>query len=574
MPFDTMTLAAVTDEVRAALLGGRIQRIIQPSAASVSVSIFSGGEERWLVLSADAQYGRVQLSSTRLAKAFDTPSPFVMLLRKHLSGARLTAVEQAHGERSLTLVCHRADQDLRLVAEVMGRHSNVILVAHSDLMLGALKIVSSRLSRVRPIKPGVAFHPPPPHGRDISLYPPGARVDPCADPRTVRAVLSGLPAGTPVRAALLGLLPGCGPFLADQIALQAGVLPNAPLEQDRVECVVEASGQLYRLYETRDWRPHTFVNARQQPDFAAFLPLGMADVRESPSMSLAIEHSWGQRESRDTLQASRGALLTDIERARQGVARKLESLREGLEAAQHADTLKERGQLLLAYQHSVLPGSSELSIPELDVTVPFDATLSPVENAERLFRRYRKLRDARHKLPALLVGAEREAQRLDDVAVFARLATSEADVRELRRDLTPRSAEPTVKKRRRDTPKRPARYSYDGYEALVGQNARENEELTFHLARRDDLWLHARERTGAHVVLRRSNGDDPPDHVVHAAAGLAAYFSEGRSDSRVDVDLTLARDVRKISGGPPGRVSYRSSRTVRVEPSLDPWQRT
>ncbi|HEX6506425.1 MAG TPA: NFACT RNA binding domain-containing protein, partial [Chloroflexota bacterium] len=240
-----------------------------------------------------------------------------------------------------------------------------------------------------------------------------------------------------------------------------------------------------------------------------------------------------------------------------------------LAAAADAEQVMENGQLILSYQHTVQPRATELAIPELGRTIPLDVALSPAENADRAFHRYRKLRDARVRIPTLLEAAEAEVARLEDIAAFTRLAGSEGELRELERAIAP-SRERAAPGRRREKRRGPVRYRYDGHTAIVGRNAAENEEVTFRLARREDTWLHARGRTGAHVILQTPE-ELPTDAVIEAAARLAAYFSEGRSDAAVDVDVTRARDVRKIAGGPPGRVTYRNERTLRVQPQISGW---
>jgi predicted ribosome quality control (RQC) complex YloA/Tae2 family protein len=171
----------------------------------------------------------------------------------------------------------------------------------------------------------------------------------------------------------------------------------------------------------------------------------------------------------------------------------------------------------------------------------------------------------------MIAEAEAEAARLADLAVFARLATVEADLRALRSTIHPERTQAQSKKPKRDKRRGPARFRHDGYTVLVGRNAQENEEVTFRLAGRDDVWLHVRERTGAHVAVQGGRGSVPPE-VVESAARLAAYFSEARSESRVDVDVTAVRNVRKIPGGPPGRVTYRNFQTLRVEPGIEDWE--
>jgi predicted ribosome quality control (RQC) complex YloA/Tae2 family protein len=200
--------------------------------------------------------------------------------------------------------------------------------------------------------------------------------------------------------------------------------------------------------------------------------------------------------------------------------------------------------------------------------IPLDPRLGAVENAERYFRRYRKLRDARRRIPPLLLEARTELDRLQEIDTFVALAETEADLQAVRRELEPE--EPKKKQAHPEKRGGRKRYTWEGYSALVGRTARENEEVTFRLAARDDLWLHARGRAGAHVVLRGPG--EPGQDVVHAAAGLAGYFSSGRSDTAVDVDVARVRDVRKVAGGPPGKVTYRNFRTVRVPPSLGQWR--
>jgi predicted ribosome quality control (RQC) complex YloA/Tae2 family protein len=284
-------------------------------------------------------------------------------------------------------------------------------------------------------------------------------------------------------------------------------------------------------------------------------------------MSEAVEQVLGGAENRDPLSAPRSTLVREVERARRAAERRVTSMREGLQASAEAGEARTRGQLILAYSHAIEPGAAILSIPDMGMEIPLDPALPPQGNAERAFRRYTKLRDAAVRLPGLIAEAEQEAARLADLEVFARLADTEGALRDLQREIAgDRGERPARKPAKRG----PLRYRRGTFEAMVGRNARENEEVTFRLAGKDDLWLHARERTGAHVVLRQ--GLSAPDEVVAAAAALAGYYSESRSDSRVPVDIAPPRMVRKIPGGPPGRVSYRNERTLVVEPTVDGWE--
>lgn len=569
MPFDTLTMAAISDELRDAALGGQVQRIIQPSAPSLSLAVYAGGTLHWLVLSTDARHARVHLASERMAKGFATPSAFTMLLRKYLEGSRVMDLRQQPYERVLQLTCGAPDHRVTLVAEIMGKHSNVILLDTDETILGALKIVPPRQSRVRPIVPGGRYTPPPARERDEELFGTGERVDPSMSPNVFMQLLDRAPARTPLKHALMGLLPGAGSFLVQEIAARAGVDPDATLLEVPLDRVRSGGAEIYALYRSRNWAPCTFTDERGRSDFAPFIPVREQDPVVVASMSAAVEARMGRDESRDALGVTRRAIQDPVERALNAAQHRVSSLYEGLMAAEEAETSMQRGQLILAYQYLLSPRAELLEIPELEVKIQLDPELSPSKNAEKAFRRYRKLRDARSRIPELLQGAEMEVGRLEDLAAFVRLAESEGELRELGRSLE-RPGDERKAPRKREKRRGPARYEMGGNSLIVGRNARENEEVTFRLARREDLWLHARQRTGAHVILHVGE-ETPSDEILHAAAGVAAYFSEGRNDTAVDVDVARVRDVRKIPGGPPGRVTYRGESTVRTAPGLGEW---
>ncbi|MGH2444055.1 MAG: Rqc2 family fibronectin-binding protein [Chloroflexota bacterium] len=557
-------MAAVVDDL-APLAGGQVQKIIQSSAASVALSVYANRCQTWIVLSSDPTYARVNLSSQPLAKAFATPSSFVMLLRKHIEGTRIARVQQVPTERILTIDCGPTDFRVQLVAEIMGKHSNIMLIDQNKKILGAVKMVPPRLSRVRPILPGHAYVPPPVRPRDDTFFPAGPRIDPIASPAQFSGLLHGA-SGATVSRALMGSLLACSPLLVQQIAVRAGLEPEQALAGTDIDSLSAAVNAVYGLFRSRQWQPCTFTNARGRPDFAAYLPVGMEHVQAAESMSSAIESCMSAGESRDALAVIRNELASEIQRAQQAIERRVNALQHGLESAGTAHEVMDRGRLMLAYQWAIEPNSDVLNIPELDAHIPLDPRLSGAENAEKTFRRYRKLRDAARKIPALVSAAEAERNRLNEVAVFIELAMDEGTLNDLKREVHPEREHRASTRKRRG----PLRYRLNGALAIVGRNGTENEEVTFRLAGRDDLWLHARERTGAHVILRGTAGE--PD-MLRAAAALAAFHSEGRADTRVDVDVVSVRNVRKVPKGPPGRVTYRNAETVTVAPRLEGWSR-
>ncbi|MGI8967973.1 MAG: Rqc2 family fibronectin-binding protein [Chloroflexota bacterium] len=570
MPFDAVAMAAIADEI-GARTGSQVQRIIQPSAGAVGLFLYGGGEQGWLLLSTDARYSRVAFIDGKLAKAFATPSSFIMLLRKYLESSRLRSVAQVPEERVLRLTFGRDEEPVHLVAETMGKHSNIVLLNAADEILGAVKIVPRHQSRVRPILPGHPYQPPPARERDPELFPAGPRPDPLTAAGAMRLLLEKAPLTAPLRAALLGLLPAASPFLVNQILQRSNQPVDVTVNEADLDRVQAACIQLYSLFGTRQWEPTVFGGRAGRYDFAPYRPLGVEELRPAASMSEAIEACLGGNESRDAYTSLRKDLAEAIERARRSAARRIDAMRKGLEATKGTEDIKERGQLVLAYQWALKPRAATLDIPDLDMSIPVDPTLSASDNAERLFRRYRKLRDARRRLPALLSEAEAEQAHFEDLAVFAGLADSEGALRDLLREVQIPAAGPLSTNTKKPAKRGPLRFQQGPYTLLAGRSARENDEVTFGRANRQDLWLHARGRTGAHVILQTS-GPAPDEAVEYAAASVAAYFSEGRHDTRVDVILTLVRDVRKVSGGPPGRVTFRNERTVTVAPSLEGWE--
>ncbi|MGH2448346.1 MAG: Rqc2 family fibronectin-binding protein [Chloroflexota bacterium] len=561
MPFDALALAAVSDEVQQSIGDGRVQKIVQPSEHSVALQIYSGNRE-WLLLSADTSHARIQLSDQRYGKAFDSPGGFLMQLRKHLDGARLVDCGQLPGERVFVLT-FKGDRVYSLISEIMGKHSNIILVDDRDVVLGAVKVIPSRLSRLRPILPGRPYRPPPKQER-AAIYPAGPRVDPHLLPSSLPPLLKALPPGTLLHEALLGLLEGCSPFLAREIIRRTGLDVAISVDQADLRAVRDAADGLYSLYQSRAWEPNVFGEDRL--DFAPYRPTALG-ARTAPSMSAAIEICLGSREARDGLAAGRNALVARIEREKQSQARRIASLQRGLDATRRADDVLEEGQLLVGFQH--LPRANDrLEIPELGRSISLVPELTVQANAERRFHRYRKLKEAATRVPPLIRESEIELARLEDLEAFARLAETERDLRDLDRQTA--GTLPEAKQKRAPQRRQPVRLALNGAIALVGRNARENEEITFKNAERGDLWLHARNRTGAHVVLRTT--DSPDEHIIMQAASLAAYHSEARSEGAVDVDVTEVRNVRKLRGGAPGRVTYREFRTLRVKPEIGAWE--
>ena len=509
-----------------------------------------------------------------------------MLLRKHLEGARLATIVQQGLDRILHLEFHGAEGETTLIAELMGKHSNVVLVDREPLVLGALKHVRAEENRFRVTLPRHLYVNPP-RPMQPSPHQDRPKLDPLhAIAGDLAAGLAGLDGGVLLWKALLDLLDGLSPTLAREAAFVVTGAMDTLL--DGYRDLTSAHGMLTVVRErfsSDRGQPSAVWNGRKLVEYAAF-PLRQHGVEPTlyPDIAALLELAYAPREGVDALAGPRGPLLKAIEAGRQTQRRKIASLESALISEQDLAELRTRGEMVMAYQHSIEPEQRALIISELSLTIAIDPTQTPLENAQRLFKRYEKARDATRVVPELLEAARQELAYLDQLAVHAEQATdpgSLAAVREELRELsvTPEQARATAKKAQKKgrapqgkggkpkagvTPFRVR--ADDGTEILVGRSARQNEAVTFTLAGQQDLWLHARQIPGAHVILR-TGGRAPSNATLERAAGLAAYHSQARGATTVPVDCTPVRNVRHIKGGKPGLVTYSGETTLNVRPA-------
>ncbi len=602
MSYDAITTAAAAAEVRERLDRGRVDKVIQPSDLAVALFVRAGGANHTLLLSAHPQHARATLTAVRLAKAYDEPSPFVMLLRKYLEGASLTEVRQIGHDRILRLTFRAGPSSATLVAEVMGKHSNIILVDEQDVILGAVKRITPAQSRYRAVLPHQPYVLPP---AQTQPSPPA----PCADlpkpdpamldPEGLAAALASWPDDKPLASALLDVLAGASPQLTREAVYRLCGTTDATLGSQR-ERLGEALDLVRTLMSPPRWTPSLARRDGRVLGWAAY-PLLQHGVEPVvyPSLAALLDEVYGESpiESGDALGSQRDALSDGVSAARTRLSRKVASLRQGLRAPEEIDLLRRQGEMVLAFAHDIALDARELRLDDPPMTVPLDPALTPSENARALFARYRKLRDAAARVPPMLDEAEGELQFLDTMLLFVEQADSPQGLKEIRDDLAAAGFAPPgggkaggdAKGKGKDkgakakggkyhpggkeAPKKTAaalRFTTgDGLQVLVGRSARQNETVTFDLASSGDVWFHARGMPGSHVVLKTAGGA-PPARSIEQAAALAAYYSRGRGSTTVPVDVVPARNVRRVKGGKPGLVHISGETTVNVHPRAQP----
>ena len=546
IPFDAFTLAAVADELRR-MLPLHVQKIQQPSPTDIILSVYGKGGAARLLISADPQAFRMHLTQIRRDNPTNPPG-FCQVCRKYLDAALLTDVEMPRFDRLLRLGFRTHDGErVQIIAELMGRNANVFLVSGGDLVRGVLRPLPPGATRI--LRPGVVYVAPP--GFDDA---PDATV-----PRALGRFLAG---EVTARAALAG---------TDDAAALAGLMEEMQAGRFAPHTVADAEGNTVGVW--------------------AFAPLSIPPARRFPreSISVALDTAYATVAARTDDADVRGKLTKSLDREIAFREREARSLRETLAEAERADEHERAGNNLLANLTMAKRGDTTVTVPDLysedadaTITIEMDAKRSPQENAERLFARAGKARDAATHAELRLADRQREAFALNTL----RETVADADDRALERIQAEfarivgaaRSAPaPTgdAKPARERSPfngHRIRKALVGDYELLIGESAESNDYLTTRVAAPTDIWMHVRSAPGAHGILR--TGGQPaariPDEIIRRAAAIVAARS-GTSIKHagvVAVDVVEKRYVRKPRGAKAGQVSYERERVVDVEPSL------
>lgn len=568
MYVDYLTLACLRDRLDA-LLGARVQQIVLPDDLSVGLELYAG--QRFpLLMSAHPQHARMLLTPHKLRRGVDAETPLLQSLRKWVRGARLVDVTQPAWERILTLHFEGQTGPCRLVVELIGRYSNVILVGPDGCVLAATKYIGPELNRYRVTLPARPYQPPP--------TPPGRRPPTEATANEWASYRGGAGVcqpGEPLHRLLTGRLLGVSPMAAREIATRAMGDPEAAVRDLAPEALATAIAELFApVYGNGSWSPHVAVDA--DLDVIAFTPYEphqfarmpvIRHIEPASDINDAMWRYFQQQLTADPYSAARRQIQSLLDEARSRVERVLAQLQFQVVDAAEIDALREAGELLLTYQGQVKYGAHEVTLPNYagePRAITLDPTLTPVENAQAYFRRYRKATRAAEEIEGRIAALAPDLAYVEQLAADLALAEARPEIEAVRDALTDAGWAPKTRRPRSSGQAAgPRRFEMDGFTIYVGRNARQNETLTFKRAEPDDVWLHVRGRPGAHVIVK-SGGRDVPEKVIRRAAELAAFYSPARGEAQVDVDVTERRFVRRVRGGHPGLVTYKHERTVRV----------
>ncbi|MBQ4617789.1 MAG: NFACT family protein [Clostridia bacterium] len=575
MALDGGFVYCLAEELRASLLGARVDKIHQPSREELVIAMRSKSGTYKLYMSARVQSPRVHLVSETPENP-SVPPMFCMLLRKRLGGGKLVALRQDGLERVLyfDFDCVNELGDpvrLTLSCEMTGRHSNIVLI-EGDKIVDAIKRVDFAMSETRPILPNVEYAPPAPLADRLSLLDhDGAAI--------TEAVRNGR--GGELSGALLSVTQGLSPLVCREIAsltlrrqsLSCDELTDEQWERlrfylDRVRAVLlTGERRVPYLLRSSDGTPREF-------SYMLITQFGLSAVgAERASFSELLEEFYREKDRAERLRAKSHDMLKLLVNASARVERKLLRQREELAASAKRDQKRLYADLLMAQTYAVPPGASEATLVNYydenaaSITVPLDPSLNAAANAQKYYKDYRKAQTAEKILQEQIAFGEQELRYLDSVLDALSRAATPTELAEVRRELVQSGyIRETDKRRKAPTLLGPMRFrSTDGAEIAVGRNNMQNDQLTLRTAKGRDLWFHVKDIPGSHTVLF-TEGAEPSEQAILEAAILAATHSKAAASSQVPVDYTLVKHVHKPSGAKPGMVIYEHQKTLYVTP--------
>ena len=540
MSFDGFFLHHMVEELRSELLNGRIQKINQPFEQELVLQIRSNRKSHRLLLSAHPVFGRIQLTESTFENPAQ-PSTFIMVLRKYLQGAVIESIEQIENDRIVEITVSNKNEigdhiQATLIIEIMGKHSNILLVDKSShKILEVIKHIGFSQNSFRTLLPGAAYIAPPSTG--------------ALNPFTIKdeKLFEILQTQELTAKNLQNLFQGLGRDAATELEKQ--------LLNDKLAT--------FRNFFGQETKP-----CLTDKSFSC-VPFSTKIEGHFSSLSQLLDVYYKDKAERDRVKQQASELIRRVENELQKNRQKLKKQEKELLATENAEEFRQKGELLTTFLHQV-PNDQDQVILEnyytnQPITIALDKALTPNQNAQRYFKRYQKLKEAVKYLTDLIEETKATILYLESVETVLNQAGLD-EIAEIREELIQTGF---IRRRQREKiqkRQKPEQYlASDGKTIIyVGRNNLQNEELTFKMARKEELWFHAKDIPGSHVVI--SGNLNPTDEVKTDAAELAAYFSKGRLSNLVQVDMIEVKKLNKPTGGKPGFVTYTGQKTLRVTP--------
>lgn len=593
MAFDGITIANITKELSETLLGGRIYKIAQPESDELLLTIKNNGGQYRLLLSADASLPMVYLTENNKPSPMTAPG-FCMLLRKHLQNARITAISQPGLERVIHLQLEHLNElgdlcEKKLIVEIMGKHSNIIFCDDKDQIIDSIKHISGMVSSVREVLPGRSYFLPQTQDKQNPLRfsetytreNPALFLKSPADSEALTYVnlcahMREKP--MPLYKALYTTYTGLSPIIAQELCYRAGIdadMPANVLEEPALQALYQTLSDMMEQTVAGKFSPVIIYDGREPLEYAAF-PLTLYSDKTSQafsSVSDVLERYYAERSIVTRIRQKSVDLRKIVQTALERNVKKYDLQMRQMKDTEKRDKYKVYGELINTYGYNVEPDAKSMEALNYytgeTVTIPLDNTLTPQENAQKYFDKYGKLKRTYEALSELTVQVKEEIEHLESILAALDIAMQEEDLVQIREELI----ESGYIRRKGGSKKvkitsKPFHYvSSDGFHIYVGKNNFQNDELTFKFANGGDWWFHAKQIPGSHVILK-TEGAEVPDRAFEEAARLAAYYSKGREQDKVEIDYVQKKHVKKPAGAKPGFVVYYTNYSMAIDSDI------
>lgn len=552
MTFDGLFTHAMIHELNQTLQNGRVTKISQPYPNEVILTIRANRTNYPVLLSANPRYARFQITQIPYTNPA-VPTNFTMMLRKYLEGAKLLKIKQLDNDRVVYFEFLTRNElgdklPLLLSAEIMGRYSNVILINQStNKIIDTIKHVGMDQNRYRTLLPGATYRQPPTQNKENPFE---------QDSNTFEELIQKYPNRE---------------VLADNLLKQYQGISrdNALALADKLHSsnnFVQAFNDFLAMTED----PIPTMNGNNFSIFA-----DNPNDKKFTTLSEMLDIFYHTKANRDRVQQQGGQLLHVIRKNLQRNKKKLKKLSNELKATENADEYRIKGEVLTTYLYQIKRGMTKITLPNFydnnkEITISLSNQLSPSQNAQKYFKKYQKLKNAVTFINEQIELTKKEVAYLEEIQTQIELATP-TDLNDIKTEL---QQEGYIKKKQQKSKhssrvkiNKPESFiASDGTEILVGKNNLQNEKLTLHTAKKTDIWLHAKNIPGSHVIIKSNN---PSDETLFEAAMLAAYFSKFRSSANVPIDYVQVKNIRKPNGSKPGFVIYEGQKTLTVTPTED-----
>lgn len=582
MAFDGIMVAGLVSELRQTILQGRISKIAQPEQDELLLTIKTNDGVRRLALSASASLPYIYITETNRPSPMTAPN-FCMVLRKHIANGRIVDIIQPGLERVIRIQIEHLDElgDLcrkHLIIELMGKYSNIIFCDDNDRIIDSIKHISAQVSSVREVLPGRTYFIPETRQKTSPLD---------ADEASFFAAVAAHPAGC--GKAIFYSYTGISSQMAAEICCRASIDPDLPvsaLHQDELLHLYHNFAWIMEDIKNEAFHPVMILHGNVPVDFSA-IPLHQyetgATESASPdgytavsytSVSAVLEEFYAKRSAYTRIRQKSADLRKIVSNLLDRSRKKLDLQEKQLKDTEKMDKYRIYGELLNTYGYQTQEGASSVTVlnyyDNQELTIPLDSACTPLENAQKYFARYNKLKRTRDALQEQLLSTRQELDHLASIDTALHIAESENDLLEIRAELEQSGylKRKYTGKKQQSVKSRPLHYlSSDGFHIYVGKNNTQNDELTFKFADGGDWWFHAKGMPGSHVVVK-AQGQELPDRVFEEAAQLAGYYSNGRENDKVEIDYLQRKNVKKPNGAVPGFVVYYTNYSMTVHPDI------